>query len=82
MRLIAITLITIALLLAFNMSIAGAQKMMPSGVCDFYVNGVRVTWPPHYTSTKDCMALIREFAPRKKDGTEIKCQCVEGSSRG
>lgn len=79
-RLVACTIVIIILSSLVWSTSGFGQEMPPSDMCDLYIDETRATWPPLHITVNECMKMLREALPNLKDGVDIQCKCVRGTS--
>lgn len=47
-------------------------------VCDIYVSGHRITWPPKMMGKLECELTLNEIRDKDATASEIKCVCETG----
>lgn len=72
-------LLVILSLLLFGSGVAWGQIMQQqSYVCDLWVNGYRLSWPPKALSNRECFEMLETLKKKDATGAKIECLCEIG----
>lgn len=72
-------LVIFATLSLFLFDLAHGQIMRQFPIiCDLYVNGYRVSWPPGGLSARECDSLREAISAKDETEAKIECNCKPG----